>query len=161
MCYFSKPKSLAGNYTTHSSPFYRASKYPNDSDDGRTWTLAVAAYIACWALWVLGVLIAYELIYSFIRRWRISEFISGNILWATSDLIRSIKNDLSWNTYIFPRLRSTMSPFHLTRNFAFFNISVIPLSSTPIGKMAWWRRFGFIRKICPLSPYSYHVLGSL
>lgn len=40
---------------------------------GSGWALAAAAYIACWAFWLFGVFIGYELVYSFYRRWRYRE----------------------------------------------------------------------------------------
>jgi hypothetical protein len=60
---------------------HRAAKYPNpDAPDvpgsGKNWALGAAAYIACWIAWIFVVFILYELIYSFWRRWRISESLS-------------------------------------------------------------------------------------
>ncbi|KAJ3979955.1 hypothetical protein F5890DRAFT_807692 [Lentinula detonsa] len=51
------------------------SKYPNPKapgvpGSGKNWALGAAAYIACWLVWILVVCIVYELVYSFIRRWR-------------------------------------------------------------------------------------------
>ncbi|KAI0263628.1 hypothetical protein BC834DRAFT_844491 [Gloeopeniophorella convolvens] len=51
------------------------SKFPNPvapgvPGSGRNWVLGAVAYIACWAIWIFGVFIGYELIYSFVRRWR-------------------------------------------------------------------------------------------
>ncbi|KAI0033213.1 hypothetical protein K488DRAFT_85134 [Vararia minispora EC-137] len=50
-------------------------RYPNPAapgvaGSGSGWALAAAAYVACWAIWLFGVFIGYELIYSFYRRWR-------------------------------------------------------------------------------------------
>ncbi|THH14293.1 hypothetical protein EW146_g6022 [Bondarzewia mesenterica] len=50
-------------------------KFPNPiapgvPGSGRNWAFAAAVYIACWAFWIFGVFIGYELIYSFYRRWR-------------------------------------------------------------------------------------------
>lgn len=55
----------------------RLARYPNPDapgvpGSGRNWTLAAVAYIACWAFWIFGVFILYELVYSFVRRWRTS-----------------------------------------------------------------------------------------
>src|SRR6266481_8366199 len=36
--------------------------------------LAVAAYIACYAFQLIGVFVVYELVYSFLRRWSVSEY---------------------------------------------------------------------------------------
>ncbi|THU96059.1 hypothetical protein K435DRAFT_797661 [Dendrothele bispora CBS 962.96] len=45
---------------------------PGVPGSGRNWSLGAAAYIACWFTWILVVVI-YELVYSFIRRWRIKR----------------------------------------------------------------------------------------
>ncbi|KAI0320240.1 hypothetical protein OF83DRAFT_631016 [Amylostereum chailletii] len=50
-------------------------KFPNPvapgvPGSGQNWALGAVAYIACWTVWILGVFIGYELIYSFYRRWR-------------------------------------------------------------------------------------------
>ncbi|EKM51050.1 uncharacterized protein PHACADRAFT_32092 [Phanerochaete carnosa HHB-10118-sp] len=55
-----------------------AAKYPNPSapgvaGSGRGWALGAAAYIACWAVQVFVVFVMYEIVYSFVRRWRVSE----------------------------------------------------------------------------------------
>lgn len=50
----------------------RVSKYPSPGS-GRNWELAAAAYVACWLAWIVCVFLLYELAYSFIRRWRVSE----------------------------------------------------------------------------------------
>lgn len=57
----------------------RIAKYPNPAapgvpGHGRNWALGAAAYIACWAIWIFVVFIVYELIYSFVRRWRVSKY---------------------------------------------------------------------------------------
>lgn len=56
----------------------RAAKYPNPSapgvaGSGRNWALGAAAYIACWVTQVFVVFVMYEIVYSFVRRWRVSE----------------------------------------------------------------------------------------
>ncbi|KAH9943588.1 hypothetical protein B0H21DRAFT_487229 [Amylocystis lapponica] len=53
-------------------------KYPNPAapgvpGSGRSWTLGAAAYIACWFTWIFVVFIVYDLVYSFIRRWRVKR----------------------------------------------------------------------------------------
>ncbi|KAI0719929.1 hypothetical protein C8Q72DRAFT_788521 [Fomitopsis betulina] len=53
-------------------------KFPNPSapgvpGSGRDWALGAAAYIACWFIWVFVIIIVYELIYSFVRRWRVKR----------------------------------------------------------------------------------------
>ncbi|KAH9995320.1 hypothetical protein BJV77DRAFT_991967 [Russula vinacea] len=50
-------------------------KFPNPEapgvpGSGRNWVLGAVAYIACWFLWIFGVFLGYEVIYSFYRRWR-------------------------------------------------------------------------------------------
>lgn len=55
-----------------------AAKYPNSpapgvAGSGRNWALGAAAYIACWAVQVFVVCVMYEIIYSFVRRWRIKR----------------------------------------------------------------------------------------
>lgn len=54
---------------------YRVSQNPIPGIDGsgRNWTLATVAYIACWAIWLFGVTILYEVVYSFVRQWRTSK----------------------------------------------------------------------------------------
>ncbi|KAI0795920.1 hypothetical protein C8Q75DRAFT_802985 [Abortiporus biennis] len=53
-------------------------KFPNPAapgvpGSGRNWALGAAAYIACWFTQIFVVFIVYELVYSFIRRWRIKR----------------------------------------------------------------------------------------
>ncbi|KAI0299996.1 hypothetical protein B0F90DRAFT_1926006 [Multifurca ochricompacta] len=50
-------------------------KFPNPDapgvpGSGRNWVLGAVAYVACWIIWIFGVFLGYELIYSFYRRWR-------------------------------------------------------------------------------------------
>ncbi|KAF8578536.1 hypothetical protein K439DRAFT_1648755 [Ramaria rubella] len=49
------------------------SSHPGPTNSSRSWSLASAAYIACYALQVLGVFLLYELVYSFWRRWRVKR----------------------------------------------------------------------------------------
>lgn len=56
----------------------RVSKFPNPQapgvpGSGRNWALGAAAYIFCWAAWILVVFLIYEVIYSFFRRWRLKR----------------------------------------------------------------------------------------
>ncbi|KAF8641631.1 hypothetical protein AX16_009857 [Volvariella volvacea WC 439] len=56
----------------------QVSRYPNPQapgvpGSGRNWALGAAAYIACWAAWLLVVVLMYETVYSFIRRWRVKR----------------------------------------------------------------------------------------
>ena len=56
----------------------RVAKFPNPDapgvpGSGRNWVLGAVAYIACWIIWIFGVFLGYELIYSY-RRWRFREF---------------------------------------------------------------------------------------
>ncbi|CDO76829.1 hypothetical protein BN946_scf185033.g26 [Trametes cinnabarina] len=46
---------------------------PGVPGSGRNWALAAAAYIACWFTWIFAVFIMYELVYSFVRRWRVKR----------------------------------------------------------------------------------------
>ncbi|KAI0251640.1 hypothetical protein BJV78DRAFT_1282308 [Lactifluus subvellereus] len=53
----------------------QVAKFPNPDapgvpGSGRNWVLGAIAYIACWIIWIFGVFLGYELIYSFYRRWR-------------------------------------------------------------------------------------------
>ena len=57
---------------------FRVSKFPNPQatgvpGSGKNWALGAAAYIACWLVWIIVVLIVYELVFSFTRRWRVSK----------------------------------------------------------------------------------------
>ncbi|KAF8497822.1 hypothetical protein F5888DRAFT_1613094, partial [Russula emetica] len=50
-------------------------KFPNPDSpgvpgSGRNWVLGAVAYIACWILWIFGVFLGYEVLYSYYRRWR-------------------------------------------------------------------------------------------
>ncbi|KAF9467528.1 hypothetical protein BDZ94DRAFT_962073 [Collybia nuda] len=56
----------------------QVSKFPNPQapgvpGSGRNWALGAAAYIACWLVWIILVFVVYELVFSFIRRWRIKR----------------------------------------------------------------------------------------
>lgn len=56
----------------------RVAMYPNPtapgvSGSGKNWELGATAYIACWLVWITMVFVLYELVYSFYRRWRVSE----------------------------------------------------------------------------------------
>ncbi|KAF7309724.1 OPT oligopeptide transporter [Mycena indigotica] len=44
---------------------------PGVPGSGRNWTFAAAAYVACWLVWIFPVVLVYELVYSFVRRWRV------------------------------------------------------------------------------------------
>ncbi|KAH7325174.1 hypothetical protein B0J17DRAFT_235710 [Rhizoctonia solani] len=39
----------------------------------QNWSLAAAAYCACVAVWIIGVVIVYEIVYCFWRRWRVKR----------------------------------------------------------------------------------------
>ncbi|KAF7304690.1 OPT oligopeptide transporter [Mycena kentingensis (nom. inval.)] len=54
------------------------SKFPNPlapgvPGSGKNWALGAAAYVACWLVWIFPVVIMYELVFSFARRWRIKR----------------------------------------------------------------------------------------
>src|SRR6266481_5180598 len=51
---------------------HSVSSCPGQSNSARNWSLAVAAYIACFQL--IGVFVVYELVYSFWRRWSVNEY---------------------------------------------------------------------------------------
>ncbi|KAK0443646.1 uncharacterized protein EV420DRAFT_1575904 [Desarmillaria tabescens] len=53
----------------------QVAKFPNPDipGSGKNWALGAAAYIFCWALQLLGVFLVYELLYSFVRRWRVKR----------------------------------------------------------------------------------------
>src|SRR6266481_8167060 len=51
---------------------HSVSSRPGQSNSARNWSLAVAAYIACFQL--IGVFVVYELVYSFWRRWSVNEY---------------------------------------------------------------------------------------
>ncbi|KAJ7074725.1 hypothetical protein C8F01DRAFT_1101619 [Mycena amicta] len=46
---------------------------PGVPGSGKNWALAAAAYVACWLVWIFPVVIVYELVYSFARRWRVKR----------------------------------------------------------------------------------------
>ncbi|KAI0354476.1 hypothetical protein OH77DRAFT_504619 [Trametes cingulata] len=46
---------------------------PGVPGSGRNWALGAAAYIACWFAWIFAVFVVYELVYSFVRRWRVKR----------------------------------------------------------------------------------------
>ncbi|KZP06789.1 hypothetical protein FIBSPDRAFT_966141 [Athelia psychrophila] len=57
---------------------FEVSKFPNPTapgvpGSGKNWALGAAAYIACWAVWILVVCIVYDFVYSFLRRWRVKR----------------------------------------------------------------------------------------
>ena len=56
----------------------RVARFPNPAapgvpGSGKNWALGAAAYIGCWAAWIVAVFFLYELVYSFYRRWRVSK----------------------------------------------------------------------------------------
>jgi hypothetical protein len=56
----------------------RVVKFPNPDSpgvpgSGHNWVLGAVAYIACWILWIFGVFLGYEVLYSYYRRWRFRE----------------------------------------------------------------------------------------
>ncbi|KAH9847788.1 hypothetical protein C2E23DRAFT_741008 [Lenzites betulinus] len=46
---------------------------PGVPGSGRNWALAAAAYIVCWFIWIVAVFVVYEVVYSFVRRWRVKR----------------------------------------------------------------------------------------
>ena len=58
--------------------FRWVAKFPNPDalgvpGSGRNWVLGAVAYLVCWVLWVFGVFLGYEFLYSYHRRWRFRE----------------------------------------------------------------------------------------
>jgi hypothetical protein len=56
----------------------RVAKFPNPDSPGvpgssHNWVLGAVAYIACWILWIFGIFLGYEVLYSYYRRWRFRE----------------------------------------------------------------------------------------
>jgi hypothetical protein len=49
--------------------------FPDSQSSGKNWALGAAAYIACWLVWIFIICLFYELVYSFVRRWRLRTFI--------------------------------------------------------------------------------------
>ncbi|KAG8995165.1 hypothetical protein FRB94_005758 [Tulasnella sp. JGI-2019a] len=54
----------------------QVAKHPSATQNKHDWTLALVAYVACWFIWVFGVWLMYEVVFSFWRRWRASELAS-------------------------------------------------------------------------------------
>ncbi|KAG7441688.1 uncharacterized protein BT62DRAFT_955500 [Guyanagaster necrorhizus] len=56
----------------------QVAKHPNPEapgvpGSGKNWSFGAAAYITCWFLQIAGVFLVYELLYSFVRRWRVKR----------------------------------------------------------------------------------------
>ncbi|QRW10171.1 transmembrane protein [Ceratobasidium sp. AG-Ba] len=65
----------------------------------RNWSLAAAAYSACVLIWVIGVLIIYEAVYSFWRRWRVKRPLIVPIYLSTP--ARHLASISSFDVYCF------------------------------------------------------------
>jgi hypothetical protein len=66
-----RPPSLS-IYSTQLTPLRcRIALHPAPSNNPHNWALAAAAYTACWALWLFAVVLVYEGVYCFARRWRV------------------------------------------------------------------------------------------
>ena len=77
--------------------FYRLSKFPTPSapgvpGSGRGWALAAAAYSICWFFWFFLVVILYEIVYSFYRRWRFSKLFDFNDIYRELTLVQILQN---------------------------------------------------------------------
>ncbi|KAF7986914.1 hypothetical protein HWV62_12697 [Athelia sp. TMB] len=59
---------LVGRVAKHPNPLA-----PGVPGSGRGWALGGAAYIACWAVWLLLVVVLHDFVYSFLRRWRVKR----------------------------------------------------------------------------------------
>lgn len=134
---------------------FRVARFPNPEapgvpGSGRNWALATAAYAACWLFWILGVFLLYELVYSFARRWRVSEF-SSSLAICFLDYCQSA---LSSTPYTFPHLRSISFPLLLTPTSVSCTIS----GSLPSRTM-------FLRiqavMLVPIPPYRAGLVPSL
>jgi hypothetical protein len=59
----------------------RVAKFPNPDAPAvpgsgrRNWVLGAVAYLACWVLWILGIFLGYQVLYSYYRRWRLCEYL--------------------------------------------------------------------------------------
>ncbi|KAK1220309.1 hypothetical protein PQX77_016934 [Marasmius sp. AFHP31] len=72
---------------------------PGVPGSGRNWAFGVAAYAACWLVWIVIVFIAYEVIYSFFRRWRTKRPSIFPIYTSTS--ARNLTSMTSYTTFSF------------------------------------------------------------
>ena len=48
----------------------------SNASSSRNWALGGSAYGVCWLLWIVGVVILYEVVYCWWRRWRCSAYLS-------------------------------------------------------------------------------------
>ncbi|KAF9653606.1 hypothetical protein BDM02DRAFT_3087042 [Thelephora ganbajun] len=89
----------------------QVARFPNPAapgvpGSGRNWALGAAAYIACWAAWIVAVFLVYELVYSFYRRWRVKRPLIIPIYLSSPAF--NLASMTSYNTYSFLRhIRST------------------------------------------------------
>lgn len=67
----------------HPTPLSPPSSSSNNSNpsSSRNWALAAAGYGICWLFWIVGIVLLYEIVYSWWRRWRCSELFNCNCLW--------------------------------------------------------------------------------
>lgn len=77
-------------YSSLTDIFNRIAKYPNPGSSGKNWSLGAAGYVACWFAWIFIVFLTYELVYSFVRRWRLRMFY---FLLSTSEFLFIISQD--------------------------------------------------------------------
>ncbi|KAF9267074.1 hypothetical protein L218DRAFT_995968 [Marasmius fiardii PR-910] len=92
---------------------FPAPEAPNVPGSGRNWALGVAAYVACWLIWIIIVFVVYELIYSFIRKWRTKRPSIFPIY--TSTPARDLASMTSYTTFSF-LLHVRFSAFISTRS---------------------------------------------
>lgn len=90
----------------------RVAKFPNPDapgvpGSGRDWVLGAIAYIACWIIWIFGVFLGYEIIYSFYRRWRFRELSSSPTPVYRSFILHQVVH--SSCPYTYPPRLSTLS----------------------------------------------------
>ncbi|KAG7085525.1 hypothetical protein E1B28_003084 [Marasmius oreades] len=74
-------------------------KAPDVPGSGRNWVLGVTAYVACWLIWIIIIFIVYEIIYSFVRRWRTKRPSIFPIY--TSTPARNLASMTSYTTFSF------------------------------------------------------------
>ena len=103
----------------------RVAKFPNPDapgvpGSGRNWVLGAIAYVTCWFIWIFGVFLGYELVYSFYRRWRFRELsdISTFRQISSPSFARPIQVVPSSFPSISPPRLSILSPCRRTTTFA-------------------------------------------
>ena len=115
-------------------------------DLGKHRELAAAVYVGCWLAWIICMFLLYELAYSFIRRWRVSECPALTLSRSARSLI----------------YRTTCNYAHICLSHILHQLLFPSLSAPP--SLVWRTRqhsrrpcrvllLGYVR-ICQLSPCS-------